>query len=476
MSGVSRFLLFSVLLVASTVNAMDGGDEGGRRSLRSSTGNCNGKAASSVDPSEEVMRAIVDAGLSMAMIRRAALVPGRDHHVGHHRNRIPAVGDRVWAEFSTSSRANYFMYPATITGVEFDDDGSVSSVHVAWWNRYRNHTHRNARQVYFRNEEAPGDFPAANEVFTELFDDILEEHNYQLSISNAGTLPEEQIAVPEEESAVPEEESAMPEEESVMPEDESAAQVATAEMPTNRILDVTDAINGDIPESIEHLRERLEMTTRHLAETREALTNAIAHADTWMHMPGNSAATVGVVGVVSDVAFPRAPRMVSAVTAERLRLQREGGGVVLDMAFPRAPRMVSAATAERLRLQREGGSLQREGGGSKKTKKAASTCSGGPASSSGGSASSSVTHFSAADHVIVNDAVAGAAGGAASVNPGIMPAALPLAPAAGLVRTIIGRVVQPRVFYAPASDMYERPGDWYGGPRPRTNDGNGASP
>jgi len=377
------------------------------------------------------MRAIALAGLSMAMIRRAALVPGRDRHVGNHTDRIPAVGDRVWAEFSTSSRANYFMYPATINGVEFDGDGRVSSVHVVWWNRYRNHTHRNARQVYFRSEEAPGDFPAANEVFTELFDDILEEHNYQLSISNAGILPEELIVQPE--PIVQAEEIVEPEE--IVEEEEIAAQVATAELPTNRILDVTDATNVDVPESIEHLREQLEMTTRHLAETREAFTNAMAHAGVWMHMPGNMAATAGVVGVVSDVAFPRAPRMVSAATAERFRLQREGGGA-------------------------------------NKTKKATSTCSGGPASSNGGSASSAVTRFSAADHAIVNDAVAGAAGGTVSVNPGIMPAA----PTTGLVRTSIGRVVQPRVFYAPASDMHERPGDWYGDPRPRANGGNSASP
>ena len=148
-------------------------------------------------------------------------------------------------------------------------------------------------------------------MFTELFDDIVEENNYQLSISNAGILPQEPIVEPEPEDIV-------------QPE-EISAQVATAELPTNRILDVTDATNVDVPESIEHLREQLEMTTRHLAETREAFTNAMAHAGVWMHMPGNMAATAGVVGVVSDVAFPRAPRMVSTVTAERLRIQREGG-------------------------------------------------------------------------------------------------------------------------------------------------------
>ena len=427
MSTVSRFLLLSVLLVASTVNAMDGGDEGGRRSLRSSTGNCNGKAASNVDPSEKVMRAIALAGLSMAMIRRAALVPGRDRHVGNHTDRIPAVGDRVWAEFSTSSRANYFMYPATINGVEFDSDGRVSSVHVVWWNRYRNHTHRNARQVYFRNEEAPGDFPAANEVFTELFDDIVEENNYQLSISNAGILEQEPIV---EQEPIDEQEEIV-EQEEIDEQFAMVEQVPTAELPTNRILDVTETTNVDVPDSIEHLRAQLEMTTRHLAETRESLTNALAHAQVWRNMP----VVVGMVGVTSNVASFRAPRMVSAVTAERFRMQREG------------------ETA-------------------KKTKKDTSTSSSDAAVSNGGSASSSASSDSAADHHIVNDAVGGAAGGTATANHGIMPAPQDTV----LVRTNFGRVVQPRVFYAPASNMTERPGDWYGGPRPRASGGNGASP
>jgi len=430
---------------------MDGGDDRERRSLRKSHGNCNGKAASNVDPSDKVMHAITLAGLSMAMIRRAALVPGRDRHVGNHPNRIPVVGDRVWAEFSTSSRANYFMYPATVNGVEFDGNGRVSSVHVAWWNRYRNHTHRNARQVYFRNEEAPGDFPAADEVFTEVFDDIVEEQNYQLSISNAGSLqPQPEPIAEAEEIAEPEPQEIAEAEEIVRPEP-IAAQV----LPTDRVLDVPNTTNVYVTDNIEHLRAQLEMTTRHLAETRESLATALAHTHVWRDMPG-------VVGIASNVAFPRAPRM-SAATAERLRLQREGGvvgvvGIASNVAFPRAPRMVSAAMAERLRIQREGG--------------VASTSSGSTANSNGGSASSSVRSGYAADHVIVNDAVGGAAGGTAAVNPVVMPAPQ----ATVLVRTIFGRVVYPRVFYAPASNMTERPRDWYGGPRPMAGGGNGASP
>ena len=153
-------------------------------------------------------------------------------------------------------------------------------------------------------------------MFTELFDDIVEENNYQLSISNAGILPQEPIVEPEPEEIVQPEKIAEPE--TIVQPEEIAAQVATAELPTNRILDVTDTTNMHVTDNIEHLRAQLEMTTCHLAETHESLATALAYAKVWRDMPV-------VVGIASNVAFPRAPRMVSTVTAERLRIQREGG-------------------------------------------------------------------------------------------------------------------------------------------------------
>ena len=153
--------------------AMDDGNDVRRTPLRS-----RGKEAA--DLLSSPTRAVAGTRLSLSMMARAALVPGRDPHVGATAVE-PEFGSRVWAMFCNNGfSAKYTVLPATVTKVTFDEpkrgeNRRVVSVHVRWWDGYGDYTHRNAEQVFFRHEVAPGDVLRLNEVFGEVYDDIAEE-------------------------------------------------------------------------------------------------------------------------------------------------------------------------------------------------------------------------------------------------------------------------------------------------------------
>ena len=155
---------------------MNGGD-GGRWTPPS-----NGKQTQVRGVKAKQVSAVSAVGLSLAMMRRAALVPDHAQHVGET-VREPVVGSRVWALYCTNKYAAYTVYPATITAVHYEINaygiGYVASVHVRYWDLDQENTHRNANQVFFRNEEAPGDNPRIGEVYPECFDDMAEERRHQ---------------------------------------------------------------------------------------------------------------------------------------------------------------------------------------------------------------------------------------------------------------------------------------------------------
>ena len=142
----------------------------------------NGKQTQVRGVKAKQVSAVSAVGLSLAMMRRAALVPDHAQHVGET-VREPVVGSRVWALYCTNKYAAYTVYPATITAVHYDINaygiGYVASVHVRYWDLDQENTHRNANQVFFRNEEAPGDNPRIGEVYPECYDDMAEERRHQ---------------------------------------------------------------------------------------------------------------------------------------------------------------------------------------------------------------------------------------------------------------------------------------------------------
>jgi len=124
--------------------------------------------------------AVAGTRLSLSMMARAALVPGRDPHVDATAVE-PEFGNRVWAMFCLNRfSTTYTVLPATVTQVTFDEPKRgekkrVVSVHIQWWDGYGDYTHRNADQVFFRHEVAPGDILRPNEVFSEVYDNTAEE-------------------------------------------------------------------------------------------------------------------------------------------------------------------------------------------------------------------------------------------------------------------------------------------------------------
>ena len=429
-SAMLRFAMLGVLFIVSDVDAMDGGDQG-RRNLRSSCAVDKGKMASNADPSAEEIRIIASTGLSFPMLRRATAVSESDNHIGIHVDRVPAVGyrvpvvgDRVWARFSSTGRAiRGIMYPATISGLEFDGDRLVS-VHVTWWHRWRDHTHRNLNQVFFRYEQAPGDFPEADEVFANVFDDDEEERIYQLMHGEISPCPSVATL-------------------------ENADQIPSVSLPTN-----SHGNGSNYALTVQELREELEMTHRHLAETRSALADAHASADVWMRMVEDMNGFPSVVGLFSGT--------VNLATTPRTRGRRPSGATAGNR---RSSDTVNTVTATRIRAQRGAASAA----GNRR-----------PANPHSSISSRSLPSY----HTIVNDAMEDDAmedddvedddveddEGGADVEIAGIRLVNP-----NPVRTSFGRVILPRNFYAPADDMTERPRDWYGGPSAGGSGADGAA-
>ena len=86
---------------------------------------------------------------------------------GQHVNLNPAKlkkGTRVWAKFCPNSNSkNPPVFPAEVHRVEFEDDGTVKSVHLRWLDDDKRHTNRNPEQVFFRELLLEEDNPQSPE-------------------------------------------------------------------------------------------------------------------------------------------------------------------------------------------------------------------------------------------------------------------------------------------------------------------------
>ena len=399
--GMRGIVVLGALLVAcalAVVHSMDGGDEH-RKSPRKSAGKEVAKGGMSV----QAIRGLVIASLTMPMSRRAAQVRNRDAHVGMHASRMPAVDDRVWAEFSSSRRVNHIMLPATIAALNYDDNGNVSSVYVTLWHRYADFTHRNPDQVYFRNEVAPGDFPGIDEEYSESYDDIVEERNYQTSVGGIGL--SQQLPMP---------------------------------VPVLMHMPVHVPVQAGSGDTMEQVRAELLESQRLLAETRASLATALAIGEEWRLMVQQHEAHPTVLGIFSQNSSTYR-RFVSTEGASRAQGSSSG-------AQARAPRTAqppplveaSAAASAQARAPRTAQPPPPVEAFARTTR--AAPVHGTPDSSQ---PSSPVQCSAAAD---------------ASSR------AVTFAPAAERRRT--GRVRTPINFYAPAEEMDEKPADWWPGPGP----------
>ena len=273
------FVVRCALLVAcalAVVHGMDGRDGGKhRKGSRKSAG----KEVGNMPLSVKAIRARVVACLTMPMSRRAALVCDRDPHVGRHATRTPAVGDRVWAMFASTTRIHRIILPATIAALNYDNDGNVYGVDVTWWHPYSDITHRHPNQVYFRNEVAPGDFPGIGEEYSESYDDIMEERNYQNRIGGmVQEMPSASAAVPQL--------NQLPMHVPVL-----------AHMPVH--VPVQAGMQAGSGDTAEQTRVELLEARRQLAETQGMLTTALANGEGWRLMVQQHQAPPVVLGICS---------------------------------------------------------------------------------------------------------------------------------------------------------------------------------
>jgi hypothetical protein len=412
-------VLYVALLVCAlaVVHGMDGGDEH-RRSSRKSPG----KSPSKEGLSLHAIRALVIAGLTMPMSRRAALVRDRDPHVGRHATRMPAVGDRVWAEFSSSSRAHHIMLPATIAALNYDANGVLISVHVTWWHRYTDFTHRNLNQVYFRNEEAPGDFPTIDEQYSESYDDIMEERNYQASI---GGIVHEMPSASSQQLPMP--------------------------MPVLVHIPVHVPVPAGSGDTMEQMRVELRETHRLLAESRESLAMALAHSEEWRLMVQQPVAAPLVLGVCSRNSSHRH----SMPTGGTSRAQGSSSGAqagARSIIQPPPPPTDAFAVAG---AQARAAGFVQPPPPPMEAFAAASARARAPRRASVHGNHAPDSRDSSEPSSPVEEGFGGA--GAASHSHVVF-----FAPGVDGRRT--GRVRTAINFYAPADEMDERPGDWWPGP------------
>jgi len=85
---------------------------------------------------------VVDTGLEVAK---------QGQHVNLNPDKL-TKGTRVWAKFCPNSKSqNWEVYPGTVNYVEFEDDGTLKSIHLLWSDQDKRYTNRNPEQVFFRD-------------------------------------------------------------------------------------------------------------------------------------------------------------------------------------------------------------------------------------------------------------------------------------------------------------------------------------